>query len=177
MVVESQEQIWLCFQKLELISQLSSAWTSESGMSSRSRTPSRASTPNPALIRSPSSRLAVPALRPSSSLSNIRAHSYNSGSSTIPPVPSLPHQTVNSVLDSSASSVANLDLNDGILIQDLDADVEPVESEDVALGQVDARAGDEDSKKSLRDQLRKTLSQRPSKLGELAFVSLPGSQG
>lgn len=137
-----------------------------------SRTPSRASTPNPSLVRSPPSRLAIaPPLRPSPSLSNLRVHSHNAGSSTIasiPPVPPLPpqHAATNSVLDSSASSVANLDLNEGILIQDIDAEVDTISSEEgTAIGQIDATSGDDQSKQSLRDQLRRTLSHRPSKPG------------
>ncbi|KAL0069868.1 Vacuolar fusion protein mon1 [Marasmius tenuissimus] len=129
---------------------------------SRSRTNSRASTPNPTLTRSPSSRLVIPpALRPSPSLSNLHVHSYNSSStsSSPPPVPLLP---ASYNLDSSASSVVNLDLNEGILIQDAEAEADVAE-EDVVVAPPEGSATDEDTKKMLREQLRKTLSYKTSK--------------
>lgn len=53
-------------------------------------------------------------------------------------------------------------MSEGILLQDVDADVETVDSDEaVAVGQLDA--GDEVSKKTLRDQLRRTLKSKPSK--------------
>jgi len=39
-------------------------------------------------------------------------------------------------LKSSASSVTNLDLNEGILVHDLDPDVDTTPSEDTAVGDV-----------------------------------------
>jgi len=131
----------------------------------RSRTTSRVGAPGSTVTRSSPSRLAVPpTLRPSPSLSNLHIHSHNTAVE-IPPIP--PHPQ-NSVLNSSASSVVNLDLNEGILLQDVDAEVDTVDSEDVTvMGLVDSSAGDEDSKKTLRDQLRNTLSHRPSRPGKL----------
>ncbi len=107
----------------------------------------------------PPSRLAIPkALRASSSLTNLRVHS--AGSSTvaeIPPVPPLPQP----FLDSSASSVTNLEINDGILI---DTEPDTADNDEIAITH---HVTDEDSKKSLRDQLRRTLSSRPSMQGVL----------
>ncbi|KAJ7781773.1 trafficking protein Mon1-domain-containing protein [Mycena maculata] len=127
----------------------------------RSRTSSRAQ-----LARSSPSRLAIPpALRPSPSLSSLRVHSYAAGSSTVATSESAPTVTFqppsNPILDSTASSVVNLDLNEGILIQDADTDT--VDGEDITVMGV-VHATDEASKKSLRDQLRRTLSHRPSRL-------------
>ncbi|KAJ8586551.1 DUF254-domain-containing protein [Rhizopogon salebrosus TDB-379] len=60
-------------------------------------------------------------------------------------------------LESSASSVTNLDLNEGILVHDVDPDVDTTRSEDTAVGQIDDVASEE-SRKNLRDHLRRTLS-------------------
>ncbi|KAJ7288158.1 trafficking protein Mon1-domain-containing protein [Mycena rebaudengoi] len=121
--------------------------------------------------RSSPSRLAIPpTLRPSPSLSNLRVHSYAAGSSTIaisesaPEVSSIPTPSwpPNPALDSTASSVVNLDLNEGILIQDVDAETDTADGEEInVMGIVNTT--DEVSKKTLRDQLRKTLSHRPSR--------------
>ncbi|KAJ6475067.1 trafficking protein Mon1-domain-containing protein [Mycena vitilis] len=127
----------------------------------RSRTSSRTT-----LARSSPSRLAIPpALRPSPSLSNLRVHSFG-GSSIIAVSESAPTVTFqppsNPALDSTASSVVNLDLNEGILIQDVDSEAETADGEDVnVMGIVNTT--DEASKKNLRDQLRRTLSHRPSR--------------
>lgn len=54
----------------------------------------------------------------------------------------------------------NLDISDGILVHDVDAEVETTASEETtAIGQIDDVA-DEVSRKSLRDQLRRTLSKK-----------------
>lgn len=54
----------------------------------------------------------------------------------------------------------NLDISDGILVHDVDAEVETMASEETtAVGQIDDIA-DEESRKSLRDQLRRTLSKK-----------------
>ncbi|KAF8551678.1 DUF254-domain-containing protein [Imleria badia] len=63
-------------------------------------------------------------------------------------------------LESSASSVINLDISDGILVHDVDAEVETTTSEETtAVGQIHD-IPDEQSRKSLRDQLRRTLSKK-----------------
>ncbi|KAG1885013.1 DUF254-domain-containing protein [Suillus subluteus] len=57
-----------------------------------------------------------------------------------------------------SSSVTNLDLNDGILVHEVDPEVDTTHSEDTtAVGQIDDVA-DEESRKNLRDHLRRTLS-------------------
>ncbi|KAL0961249.1 hypothetical protein HGRIS_006211 [Hohenbuehelia grisea] len=149
----------------------------------RSRTSSRATAPALA-TRGSSSRLLIPSLRSTPSKSNLAAASYTSpatptyaaatasqglshtvsqGSSntTSPPLPPPPPATQPGMLDSSASSVANLDLSEGILVQDVDAEADTAESDEVTvMGSVETTAGEEDSKRSLRDQLRKTLNQK-----------------
>ena len=135
----------------------------------RSGTPSRAGTPIPTL--SPS-RLVVPALRPTHSLSNLHVHSR--GAPAVPlsttttsvtaqitvATPQLSASVSNQELDSSASSMVDAE---GILVQEVDAEVDTNDVEDtVAIGYV---ATDEGSKKNLRDQLRRTLSKRPSNPG------------
>ncbi|KAG6854671.1 hypothetical protein C0991_003319 [Blastosporella zonata] len=58
----------------------------------------------------------------------------------------------------------NLDLNEGILIQEGDVEEEPEEINVMPL-ESDIDRGDEDSKKSLRDNLRKTLNHTISRSG------------
>ena len=135
----------------------------------RSGTPSRAGTPLP--TRSPS-RLVVPTLRPTHSLSNLHVHSRGAPAAPLPttstsvtaqitlatPQPSA--SVSNQELDSSASSIVDAE---GILVQEVDAGVDTNDGEDaVAVGYV---ATDEGSKKNLRDQLRRTLTKRLSNLG------------
>ncbi|KAH7885260.1 DUF254-domain-containing protein [Phlebopus sp. FC_14] len=111
-------------------------------------TPSRSSTPLP---KSPSRMAVPPAPRPTRSLSNLKASA--SATSQSPAI-----QPSTTGLESSASSVINLDLNEGILVHDVDAEVDTVDSEETtAVGQIDEVA-DEESRKSLRDRLRRTLS-------------------
>ncbi|RDB17851.1 Vacuolar fusion protein MON1 [Hypsizygus marmoreus] len=121
-----------------------------------SRTPSGS---GPGLSKTPPSRLAVPpTIRPSPSLSNLHIHSHAVESAVIPP-----SQSQNPALDSTASSVFNLDLNEGIMIQDVDAETESAEDITVMSLESDIDRGEEDSKKTLRDQLRKTLSHKTSR--------------
>ena len=54
----------------------------------------------------------------------------------------------------------NLDISDGILVHDVDAEVDTTTSEETtAVGLINDIA-DEESRKSLRDQLRRTLSKK-----------------
>jgi len=71
----------------------------------------------------------------------------------------------NVALDSTASSFINMDLNDGILLQDVEAETEDAEDISVMPLNSDMAKIDEASKKSLRDQLRKTLSRKLSGTG------------
>lgn len=130
-----------------------------------SRTPSGGVS---ATSKTPTSRLAVPpTIRSSPSLSNLHIHSHIVESSAAPPVPPLPNQ----VLDSTASSVINLDMNEGILLQDVDVETEDAEDINVMSLDSDMDKGDGNSKKILRDQLRKTLSHKASNSGSV--VCLP----
>ena len=145
----------------------------------RSQAPSRSGTPAPG--RSPS-RLVVPhTLRPTHSLSNLHVHSHNVPSainSTLPThsanIATQASPPTNQELDSSASSVVNVE---GILVQEPDADLDTVDDED---GNAVGYIADPGSKQNLRDQLRRTLSKRPSNAGQLRlstvgnqFVHLP----
>ncbi|KAG0704235.1 hypothetical protein DFH29DRAFT_912445 [Suillus ampliporus] len=97
---------------------------------------------------SPAHLVIPPVLHSPPSLSNIKDHCFSTGN-LCAPMPGL---------ESSASSVTNLDLNDGILVHDIDPEVDTTHSEDTtAVGQIDDVA-DEESRKNLRDHLRRTLS-------------------
>jgi hypothetical protein len=74
-------------------------------------------------------------------------------------IPSAP--PTNQASESLASSLSNADVNEGILIQDVEVEVDTTDGEGgSAVGQLDSMATDEDSKRSLRDKLRETLSKR-----------------
>jgi hypothetical protein len=122
----------------------------------RSRTPSRVAVP---------SRLVIPhVLRPTHSLTSLHAHGQASQAS--PPRLADPHtsESTPQVLDSSASSVVDVDMSGGILVQDVESEADFVEDGNVVMGHMANTAGDE-SKKNLRDQLRRTLSQKRSITG------------
>lgn len=68
--------------------------------------------------------------------------------------------------NSSTSSVLNLDIGEGIMIQDSDVDAETTDAEEsTVLAQLQSNGTDEDARKTLRDQLRRTLNERPSTSG------------
>ncbi|KAI8971160.1 trafficking protein Mon1-domain-containing protein [Trametes punicea] len=124
---------------------------------SPSRVPSRSSTPVPG--RSPS-RLAPQVIRLASSVSSLRVQ----GSSVVhSPVSISPSGTATPRREgggesSSASSVTGI-----ILVQEPDAKVEIIGGEEGnANGSVESPAADEESKRHLRDQLRRTLSKKQS---------------
>ena len=102
-----------------------------------------------------------PIIHSPASLPSIRDHRSSTGNSLfVPPMPGL---------ESSASSVTNLDLNEGILVHDIDPEVDTTHSEDTtAVGQIDDVA-DEESRKNLRDHLRRTLSVQREKSGQFHF--------
>ena len=59
------------------------------------------------------------------------------------------------------------------MVQEPDAEVDIIDGEQGnASGIVESRAGDEESKKSLRDQLRRTLSKKESFTGAPSYCSL-----
>ncbi|KAI0699310.1 trafficking protein Mon1-domain-containing protein [Cerioporus squamosus] len=114
-----------------------------------SRVPSRSGTPVPG----PSRLASPPVIRPVPSVSSLRVYSYGS-SASIPQVSTQPETSGGS----SGSSVV-----EGILVQEPDADVDVIDGEQGnATGSLESRAGDEESKKSLREQLRRTLSKKES---------------
>jgi len=81
--------------------------------------------------------------------------------------PSLPKQSGSGdhVLDSSASSVIGLEPDEGILVQDIDADVDHTDVEDLETIDKTAPAQVEGTKKRLRDQLRKSLTHKAAQSG------------
>ncbi|KAG9315754.1 trafficking protein Mon1-domain-containing protein [Chiua virens] len=108
---------------------------------------------------SPSRLVIPPAPRHTPSLPAFQPHG-----STSPPI------QPTTELESSASSVINLDISDGILVHDVDAEVETtVNEESTAVGQIGDIA-DEQSRKTLRDQLRRTLSKKEA-TGALLLLS------
>jgi len=89
--------------------------------------------------------------------------------------PSLPKQSGSGdhVLDSSASSVIGLEPDEGILVQDIDADVDHTDVEDLETIDKTAPAQIEGTKKRLRDQLRRSLTHKAAQSGQhLYFIHL-----
>lgn len=124
-----------------------------------SRVPSRSSTPVPGL--SPSRLPARPVIHPVPSISSLRVYSYGS-SAVHTPNSIVPPGQPDGGEGSSGSSVA-----EGILVQESDADMDIIDGEQgSAGGLVEFRAANEESKKNLREQLRRTLSKKESSTGE-----------
>lgn len=132
-----------------------------------SRPPSRSSTPVPAKS---SSRLMIPhALRPTHSLSNLNVPSRGFPSPASIALPALATNADSQVttpppsnqdLESSASSVADVE---GILVQDVDAEVDTIDGEEGnTAGYIQPV---DDSKQDLRAHLRRTLTKRQSNAG------------
>ena len=128
----------------------------------RSRTPSRSGTSTP---------ISVPStIRLTRSSSNLHIRSSS-------PLPAVPHHLTGSPsndVPSSASSIINFDMSDGILVPETDAEAEMDRDQVSALGQMNSVAGDEESKKNLRAQLRKTLNKKQSNSGTSSTLSLDG---
>ncbi|KAF8798825.1 DUF254-domain-containing protein [Phlegmacium glaucopus] len=103
------------------------------------------------------SQLTIPStLRPSPSLSNINIHSHN----TTPPQSEV-MQSADHLLDSSASSVIDVEPGEGILIQDIDTEVDQTDAEDVeTIDKAFVSTSSEGQKQLLRDQLRRSLNHR-----------------
>jgi len=137
-------------------------------MTETPRSISRSSTPG--LARSSPSRLAIPpSLRPSPSLSNLHIHSHNNTvPSDILPVPQ-PLKSGDQYLDSSASSVMDVEPAEGLLIQDLDADTNHTDTEDMdSLDNTTVPPTPADgTKQLLRDQLRRSLTFKAAQTGLL----------
>lgn len=100
-------------------------------------------------------------------MASLQLHNHNATSSTpSEPILSLPLNSADYTLDSSASSVINVEPAEGILIHDIDVDANQTDGEDIES--IDkARQPDqgEDSKKLLRDQLRKSLNHKVTPSG------------
>lgn len=112
------------------------------------------------------------ALRPTHSLSNLQVHSRSAPSTALVAVPALPAASQvptppsNHELDSSASSVTDVE---GILVQEVDAEVDVVDGEDGnTIGYISSAEG---SKKDLREQLRRTLTKRQSNTSEYLAIA------
>ncbi len=136
----------------------------------RSHTISRSGTPG--LRRSASKLTVAPTLRPSPSLSNLHIHSYNNANQATAHMditllnisPSRDH------LDSSGSSVINMDPTEGLLIQDVDPDTD---NEDLSIDKSWPPSSTSDSdgqKQALREQLKKSLSQPVILIGQQYIV-------
>lgn len=67
--------------------------------------------------------------------------------------------------ESSASSVINVDMSEGILVPEADAEVGLVDEAGNAYVTASTPIGDEASKKALRDHLRRTLNKKESYTG------------
>lgn len=81
-----------------------------------------------------------------------------------PPHDAIAHGRHEDTESSASSSILNPNLPEGMLIQEPDADVETTDAD--VSGHVESHAGDEESKKNLRDQLRRTLNKKDSRAGE-----------
>ncbi|KAI0823924.1 trafficking protein Mon1-domain-containing protein [Trametes gibbosa] len=126
---------------------------------SPSRVPSRSSTPVPG--RSPA-RLAPPLVRPAPSVSSLRVYSHGS-SVAQSPIHVSPPDTAVSGREGGGESSSTSSVAEGILVQEPDVEVDTIDGEQGnATGLMDSPANDEDSKKNLRDQLRRTLSKKES---------------
>ncbi|KAI9512410.1 trafficking protein Mon1-domain-containing protein [Russula earlei] len=125
---------------------------------SRSQTPSRAVTPCP---QTPSRLVIAPSLRPTHSLSNLHVHMSgpSPGGAT----------SSHTGEESSASSVINVDMGEGILVPEADAEVGLADAEagNVYVIAASVPAGDEASKRALRDHLRRTLNKRDSSTADV----------
>lgn len=135
-------------------------------------TPSQFNAPVTQIRRSRSKLIIPPTLRTAQSFASLRAEastatqhadsSYAPSRSHTPPQSQPP-----STLQSSASSMSGVDIGDGgadsggILVQELDADVDTIDGDEGnASGHMENRAGEEESKKLLRESLRRTLTQQ-----------------
>jgi vacuolar fusion protein MON1 len=127
------------------------------GMLTTTVPPAMSATPSH-LRKSSPSRLAPPTLRLAPSLSSLHIHGHSLDPLSLPSVP-----PTSQVLESSSSSVFTVDINEGILLQSEDTETE--DADDVASRESDVDRVDEDSKKILRDQLRRTLSRKVSRAG------------
>jgi hypothetical protein len=115
------------------------------------RTPSRPHTPSPS-----------PRLTPYVSASSLHPRytpQRTASQSTLTALPPRLHVTTST--SSPASSVFNVDLNEGIILRDPDEDADITESEEQVEGIfAESKESGEERKKILRDQLRRSLSRK-----------------
>ena len=129
---------------------------------SRAQSTSRSGTRRPGLAGGAIAKLNVPSdLHPSTSFSSLRVHSRqdpNQGSSNTPPMDamSLSSSPPREHLDSSASSVINMDVAEGLLLREIDA--ESTDMEDLEAIDKFGLISREEQKQALRDQLKKSLN-------------------
>ncbi|TFK52478.1 DUF254-domain-containing protein [Heliocybe sulcata] len=128
-------------------------------MTPRSRAPSRVGTPAPGA--GPSRLVLPPPLRPTHSLSNLQVYSQSGGGTPSSSSHSTSPTGVTPTAILAVSSPPAIDV-EGILIPDADTEPDVEESDAVGIGRAASPAGDEASKKNLREQLRKTLNYRQS---------------
>jgi hypothetical protein len=101
-------------------------------------------------------------------MASLQLHNHNAISSSIPSEPTLtlPPNSADYTLDSSASSVINVEPAEGIMIHDIDVDASHTDGEDIdAMDSVRRPDQGEDSKKLLRDHLRKSLNHKVTPSG------------
>ncbi|KAH9922852.1 trafficking protein Mon1-domain-containing protein [Epithele typhae] len=125
----------------------------------RSRTPTRVpSYPGtPDLGRSPSRLATPPAIRSVASVSSFRVYSHGSSSTHTP------GSVAPTAMEGGGSSSSPSGAEGIMIVQEPDADVDLVDGDEgSAAGIVESRAGNEESKKILREQLRRTLSKKES---------------
>lgn len=110
------------------------------------------------------SRLNVPpSLRPSPSLSNLHIHSNHSSTSGLPVDSAMPRTARDAFLDSSASSIANLDVvsTEGILVHETDSTIDALDALEGVAAQAQIEQPPIDTSESaqiLREHLKKSLS-------------------
>src|SRR5258708_20265364 len=126
---------------------------------SRAHSMSRSGTPGPGLARGSAAQLTVPLMHhPSRSLSNLRVHSYHdssqSSSINTPLDMSYSSSPPRDHLDSSASSVINMDVAERLLLQEIDA--ESTNMEDLETLDKSALIGRAEQKQPLQDKPTKS---------------------
>ncbi|KAK7690019.1 hypothetical protein QCA50_006663 [Cerrena zonata] len=120
----------------------------------RSRTPSRVGTPVPG---GAPPRLVPPQLRSAPSVSSLRVFSHGTTSAMQTPLSGSPP----SRMEGLSSPPMNSERAEGILIQEPEVEVETIDGErGTVSGHMESSASDEDTKRNLREHLRRTLTEQ-----------------
>ncbi len=138
----------------------------------RSRSVSRSGTPG--LTRGVPAKLkSALTLHPSPSVSSLNIHSYHNLNQATVQMDVIHPSTspTGDHLDSSASSVINMDPAEGLLIQDIDTDTD-VEDLDSARPSTSHSIDRDDQKRDLREQLKRSLTERVTATGQLVSALL-----